>query len=122
MDTEIKINELSGDVARLQQRADDRDREHGQLRESVNTMREMLASMNTSLNVFITEVRNTSRCPHPGMCIQLQGQCKDIQCRVEEMENERREIRGGWKLVVLVFSAGASVSGFLTWLVTHFKP
>ena len=49
-------------------------------------------------------------------------QLREVNTKLGQIETTLSEARGGWRTLMLVGGAGASLGGLLTWFAQHFKP
>lgn len=51
----------------------------------------------------------------------LIGQLDRVNNRLQDIETTLTEARGGWRTLMLIGGAGASLGGLISWAATHFK-
>ncbi len=50
---------------------------------------------------------------------QLKGDVKDLSGKMDEVLDKLSEAKGGWKLLMAMGGAAATLGGLITWFATH---
>lgn len=51
----------------------------------------------------------------------MMGDIGDIKKAIHEISGQLSEAKGGWRVMMMVGGAGASLGGLVSWFVTHVK-